>query len=127
MSKKLETIKKAVFYAHENPNPLAEIIAGNVSDVVTSVAISGADSIDVPTGDTANTAEYSAVAFSQFGDEMSGQTITFSLKASVTGVTLSTNTISVANTATAESFTIVATCGSKAAEKVVALIPANAD
>ena len=33
MSKKLDIIKKVVFYAHENPTELASILAGNISYV----------------------------------------------------------------------------------------------
>lgn len=125
MSKKFDAIKKAVFYAHEKPEELANILESIVSDVVTSVAISGADSIKIPSGDTANTATYTAKALSQFGDEMTGQTITLALKASVTGVSISNGTVSVAKTATAESFTIKATCGTVTAEKTVALTAAE--
>lgn len=125
MSKKFDAIKKAVFYAHEKPEKLAEILEGAVSDVVTSLSISGADSIEIPTGDTANTANYTSKAFSQYGDEMTGQTITLALKASVTGVSISSGTVSVAKTATAESFTIKATCGTVTAEKTVALTAAE--
>ena len=121
MSNKYDAIKKAVFYAHEKPEALADILEGIVSDVVTSVALSGADSIEIPSGDTANTETYTAKALSQFGDEMAGQTITIALKAAVTGVSISSGVVSVAKTATAESFTLTATCGTVVAEKTVAL------
>jgi hypothetical protein len=121
MSNKYDAIKKAVFYAHEKPEALADILEGNISDVVTKVALSGADSIEIPSGDTANTETYTAKAFSQFGDEMVGQTITIALKAAVTGVSISSGVVSVAKTATAESFTLTATCGTVVAEKTVAL------
>ena len=121
MSKKYDAIKRAVFYANQKPQLLADILEGAVSDAVTSVTLSGADSIKVPSGDTANTATYTAKAFSQFGDEMAGQSITIALKASVTGVTISSGVVSVAKTATATSFTLTATCGTVVAEKTVAL------
>ena len=125
MSKKLDALKKAVFYAKEDPEQLATILSGVVSDVVSSLSISGADSIEIPEGDTANTADYTTKAFSQYGDEMSGQTITLALKESVTGVTISSGTVSVAKTATDDSFVIVATCGTVTAEKTVALVASN--
>ena len=125
MSKKLDAIKNAVFYAKEDPEQLAKILEGAVSDVVTSLSISGEDSIEIPTGDTANTADYTASAFSQYGDAMVGETITLALKESVTGVSISSGTVSVAKTATDDSFVIVATCGTVTAEKSVALIAAN--
>ena len=121
MSKKYDAIKRAVFYANQKPQLLADILEGAVSDAVTSVTLSGADSIKVPSGDTANTATYTAKAFSQFGDEMAGQSITIALKASVTGVSISSGVVSVAKTATATSFTLTATCGTVVAEKTVAL------
>ena len=124
MSKKYDAIKRAVFYSNQKPQLLAEILEGLVSDAVTSVALSGADSIKVPSGDTANTATYTAKALSQFGDEMAGQTITIALKASVTGVSISSGVVSVAKTATATSFTLTATCGTVVAEKTVALVSA---
>lgn len=124
MSKKVDVIKDAVFYAHEKPEVLAEIIGGTITDVVTSISISGADSIEIPSGDTANTAKYSASVLSQFGDPMTAE-VTFSLKSAVTGVSVSGDTVSVAKTATAESFTLVATASGKTAEKVVALATVN--
>jgi hypothetical protein len=124
MSKKLDAIKNAVFYAKENPEQLATILEGVVSDVLTSLSISGEDSIKIPTGDTPNTADYTAKAFSQYGDVMEA-TITLALKESVTGVSLSNGTVSVASTATDDSFVIIATSGTVTAEKSVALIAAN--
>lgn len=124
MSKKLDAMKKAVFYAHEKPEKLAEILSGLVSDVVTSLSISGADSVEIP-ADTSVTEDYSATAFSQYGDEMDGQTITLSLKESVTGVSISSGTVTVAKTASEGSFVVVATCGTVTAEKTVALVAAE--
>ena len=125
MSKKYDAIKRAVFYANQKPQLLAEILEGAVSDAVTSVTLSGADSINIPSGDTANTATYTAKAFSQFGDEMEGQSITIALKASVTGVSVSEGVVSVAKTASATSFTLTATCGTVVTEKTVALKSAS--
>lgn len=122
MSKKLKAIEKAVLYAHEKPEELAKIIAGSVEDVLTSVAIDGAKSIVIPTDDTSATEVYTAVALSQYGDEMSDETVTLALKEAVTGVSISSGTVTVAKTATAESFVIKATCGTVTAEKTVALV-----
>lgn len=125
MSNKFEFIKKAVFYAHEKPEDLAALIAGVVSDVATSIAISGANSIEIPTGEASNTETYTAKVLSQYGDEVVGQTATFTLKSSVTGVSISGGVVTVAKTATGKSFTLVATCGTVTAEKTVALIAAE--
>ena len=125
MSKKSEILEKAVFYANQKPKKLASILGDLITDVVTSVRFTGgADSIEIPEGDTGNTSKYTAEVLSQFGDVME-ETITFSLKSSVTGVSLSTDTITVSKTATADSFTIVATSGSKSVEKVVSLVASN--
>lgn len=121
MSKKLEAIKKAVFYAHENPIELAKILEANVSDVVTKVAIAGNSSIEIPSGDTDNTATYTATVFSQYGDVMTGQTVTFALDEAVTGVSVSDGVVTVSKTATAESFVLKATCGSVVEKKTIAL------
>lgn len=121
MSKKLEAIKKAVFYAQQKPEMLANILAGVVSDIATSVEIAGADSITIPSGDTANTEDYTATILSQFGDTMTAE-VTYTLKAAVTGVSISDNTVSVASTASAGSFIVVATSGTVSAEKEVSLV-----
>lgn len=126
MSKKIEAIKEMVFFAQQDPEKLATVIAGVVTDVVTAVKISGAESINVPTGDTANTSTYTAKALSQFGDEMSN-TVTLALNEAVTGVSISSGVVSVAKTATAESFVVKATCGTVTELMTVALVPANAE
>ena len=125
MSEKYNVLKKAVFYAQQKPEMLAGYLADAIADVASSVVINGADSIEIPSEDSA-TSTYTAKVLSQYGDEMSGQTITFALKAEVTGVSVdsSTGVVTVASTAEAEGFTLVATCGSITAEKDVALTSA---
>lgn len=118
MSKKLEAIKKEVFYSKENPEKLATIISGLITDVATDIVIEGNDSIEIP--ETGNaTATYIGKTYSQYGDAMDNATL--ALKSAVTGVSISEGTVTVASTCTAESFTIQATSGSKTAEKVVEL------
>ena len=87
MSKKLEALKDAVFYAQQKPEVLATLLAGVITDTATSVCLSGASSITVPTGDTAVEETYTAEVLSQFGDTMSG-TPTLALTETVTGVTV---------------------------------------
>lgn len=48
MSKKLDYIKKAVFYSQQKPELLAELLSGIVTDVATSISIGGATSIKKP-------------------------------------------------------------------------------
>lgn len=122
MSKKLDAIKKAVFYAEQNPSALAEIIAGTVSDVATSIEIAGPTKITIPSGDTANTADYTATVFSQYGDVMSGTTATLSLKESATGVSISDGTVSVAKTASAGTIVVKAVVNTLSAEYSVELV-----
>ena len=88
MSKKIEAIKDMVFYAQQKPESLATLIAGLVTDVVTGIKVDGATSINVPTGDIAETATYTASALSQYGDEMSNS-VTLALNETVTGVAIS--------------------------------------
>lgn len=120
MSKKLEALKDAVFYAQQKPKVLATLLAGVITDTATSVRLSGASSITVPTGDTAVEETYTAEVLSQFGDTMSG-TPTLALTETVTGVTVSGMKVSVAKTATATSFTLKATSGSLSAQMTVTL------
>lgn len=117
MSKKLEQIKKAVFYSQQKPELLAELLEGLITDVATSISVEGAISIKKP--DTGNVTEtYTAKVFSQFGDEMSG-TPTLALKESVEGVSISGGTVTVASTVTATSFILKATSGSLTSEYTV--------
>lgn len=120
MSKKLEAIKKAVFYSQQKPEMLAKILEGAVSDVATSIEISGADSIKIPLSSNV-TQDYSATVISQFGDKMTGSA-TFALDSAVTGVSVSGNTVTVASTCTADSFTLKATSGSITVKKTVELV-----
>lgn len=120
MSKKIEAIKKAVFYAQQDPEALATVIAGTVTDVVTTVEISGASSITKPTSDSV-TESYTGKALSQYGDGMTN-TVTLALKTAVTGVSISNGTVTVDTTATADSFTLKATCGAVTAEMKVDLV-----
>lgn len=120
MSKKSEAIKKAVFYAHEKPDLLADILVGLVSDVATTVTLKGGTSIKKPsTGNV--TADYEADVLSQYGDVMSG-TVTLALKEAVTGVSVSGKTVTVASTVTATSFTLKATSGSLTKELTVSIV-----
>lgn len=122
MSKKFEYIKKAVFYSEQKPEKLAELIAGTITDVATSVEVSGESTITIPAGDTANTATYTASVLSQFGDVMSGQTATFSVS-SATGVSInsSTGVLSVGKTASAGDVTVTATSSGKSGTFTVTL------
>lgn len=119
MSKKIEAIKDAVFYAQQKPEVLAQIIAGAVTDVATSISIDGASVVNKPTTGNA-TEDYSAKVISQFGDVMTG-TPTLALKEAVTGVSVSGTTVTVASTVTATSFVLKATSGSLAAEKTITI------
>lgn len=118
MSKKLEALKDAVFYAQQKPEVLAGLLEGLISDVATSVSISGAKSITIPE-DGNVTEDYTAKVLSQFGDEMSDATL--SLDGEVTGVSLSTNTVTVTSEAEDGSFKLKATGSDKEATLTVIL------
>lgn len=119
MSKKLEYIKKAVFYSQQKPQMLAELIAGTITDVATSVSLTGATEVTIPTGDTAATETYTASILSQYGDAMTG-TITWSVT-SATGVSISNGVLSVGSTASAGTVTVTATGSGKSASIEVTL------
>lgn len=123
MSKKLEAIKKDVFFAKENPEALATLIAGLVTDVVTSVKVEGAVSINIPESDSV-TEDYVATALSQYGDLMS-DSVTLSLNEAVDGVSISGNTITVASTVEADSFVLKAVCGAITTLTTVTLVASN--
>lgn len=120
MSKKIEALKDAVFYAQQKPEVLATLLAGVIPDTATSIRLTGADTIVVPDGDTDVEETYTAEVLSQFGDVMSG-TPTLALTSTVTGVTISGSKVTVSKTATDTSFTIKATSGSLSAQKTVTL------
>lgn len=111
MSKKLDAIKNAVFYSKENPSILANILVGLVSDTVSSIVIGGDTLIEIPT-ESSVTKDYTLTALSQFGDVMSGQSITLAVDGSVTGVSVSGKTLTVDTTAQEGTFKLKATCGS---------------
>lgn len=124
MSKKSEYIKKAVFYAHEKPETLADILTGLVADVFTDVVFTSAPvEIEIPTGDSV-TATFVAEAQSQYGDKMSNE-VTYALGDSYTGVTISSNVVTVAKTATAGEISVKATSGAKSATVKVKLVKAE--
>lgn len=116
---KYDVLKEAIMYASQKPEVLANILVDSVDDKVTSIKITGADSITIPSADS-TTSTYTAKAFSQFGEEMSN-TVTLSLKGTTTGVSISSGVVTVASTTTATKFTVKATVGSVSQEKVVTL------
>lgn len=125
MSMTFEEIKSAVFYSNEKPDVLANIIKG-VMDSIPAVASEisltpSASTVTIPTGDTAETVTISSVVKDQFGTTMGNKTATLALAESVTGVTLSEGTLSVAKTASAGSVVINATCDDATASVTITL------
>lgn len=122
MSKKFEVIRNAVFYSQQEPEKLAKLLEGTISDVATSVTVAGDSSVVIPLGDTATTKTYTASVLSQYGDVMEGQSVTWSIP-ETTGVSIgsSTGILEVAKTASAGKVTITATCSGKTATKEVTL------
>ena len=119
MSKKLEHLKKAVFYSQQKPELLAELLCDLVTDVATSISIEGATSIKKPaTGNSTET--YTAKVLSQYGDVMTG-TPTLALKEAVTGVSISSGVVTVASTVTATEFVVKATSGTLSSEYTVTI------
>lgn len=125
MTKKLRAIEDAVFHAQQDPKALARIIEPLVTDVVSSVQINGADSIEVAaSGGADSTSVFTGAAFSQYGDPMDNS-VTLTLNESVTGVSISSGTVTVVAGTEAESFVLKATCGAVTVLKTVALTAAT--
>lgn len=75
----------------ETQTGTAAITFSKAASVVTSCVISGPDSVAIPgTGETTKT--YTAAAYDQFGDVMTGQTFTWTAVPTTTGATINTST-----------------------------------
>lgn len=122
MSKKIEALKDAVFYAQQKPEVLATLLAGVITDTATSVSLDGPGSVQLK-ADESVTADYTAEVLSQFGDTMSG-TPTITLNEAVTGVSVSNGTVTLTKDVTATEFTLKATSGSLTSVKTVTIVPA---
>lgn len=121
MSKKMEYIKNAVFYAKEKPETLAELLAGLVTDVFTDVVFTSAPvEVEIPKSDS-TTVNYVAEAQSQYGDKMSNA-VTYALVAEHTGAIITTaGVLTVESTTEAGNIEIKATSGAKSVTVKVAL------
>jgi len=96
------------------------------ASAVSSVAITGADSAAVPAkADSPKTETYTAKVYDQYGKEMSGQSVTWSV-GTIAGVSVTDGTLSVTNEAAAGSVTITAACGSVSGTKDVTITKAAA-
>ncbi|HEX2937288.1 MAG TPA: hypothetical protein VHO66_00005 [Ruminiclostridium sp.] len=88
----------------------------------TTVTVSGSGTVTIPKYSAySRTLSYKAAVKDQFGNTMSGQTVTWSLLAPVAGVSISptTGVVTVSNTAIAgSSYTVVATKGTLKGSKV---------
>ena len=96
MSNKLDVVKNQIFYANQDPNSLAKTISDLITDVVTTVKVSGPTEIELDTTD-GSTATYTGQAYSQFVDKMSSE-VTLSLKTEVTGVSILAGVVTVVST-----------------------------
>jgi hypothetical protein len=97
--------------------------------VVTSIDIIGENSITIPSSDSA-TSTYSAIVKDQGGLEMEGETVTWSLASTVTGVSVDSQSgvVTVDETAAAGSFELVATLNTDSSVKTtvtIELLPAD--
>ena len=121
MSKKLDFMKDAVFFAKEKPQTLAEILASLVTDVFTDVVFTSAPvEVEIPESDS-TTVTYVAEAQSQYGDKMENA-VTFSLVSAHTGATITTaGVLTVASTTEAGNIEVKATSGDKSATVKVTL------
>lgn len=121
---KYSILKEAIMYANQKPEVLAKILADNIDDEAKSIVITGADSITIPSSDS-TTSTYTAIAFSQFDEEMS-DAVTLAIKETTTGVSITSGVVTVDSTATSTSFIIKATIGNLTKEKEVSLVQESA-
>lgn len=109
MSKRADFLKKAVFYAQQNPSALADYLYANIADTLDNVVISGAEVIENNDLNGVTTPAYTAVAYNAYGDVRS-DSITLALKASVSGVSISEGVVTLTtDVADATTFIIKAT------------------
>ena len=106
MSKKIQAIAEMVFHSQQSPEELSKVIAPLVTDVKTAVAINGSKVVKINASESV-TSVYTASVVSQFGDKMTGGSITWSVS-EAEGVSISDGTLTVANTATEGKVTITA-------------------
>lgn len=128
--KSKDQLMDAIFYAKEDPTKLFDILFPKVKDTsaVTSVYSLGDTTLKLVSGDSATTKAMTTTVLDQYGDKMSGQTITYSLKTPVTGCSVdsSTGVLTADSTAVADGKPIiVATCSGKTAELTVTLLAAT--
>lgn len=115
MTNKQKALESAVFYAHEDPKPLATILASLIEDVATYVTVVGPTSIVLDTTE-GSTAEYIGAVLNQYRDKMADD-VTLSLKEEVTGISISGSTVTIANTVVDNTtFTVVAKSGDLTSE-----------
>ncbi|QUI23939.1 DUF4073 domain-containing protein [Vallitalea pronyensis] len=98
------------------------------SSIVTSVVVNGLAEITVPTEvDSPTTSTYITEVKDQYGNIMTGEEVTWSLKEAVEGISIdATGKVSVTNKAPGTEFTVIATSGSVTDSKLVNLKKASA-
>lgn len=96
MSKKIDVVKNAIFYAPQDPTNLAVLIASLITDVATSVELAGVSTVENDPVEGA-TVVVSSKIYNQYGDIMVGN-ITYALKAAVEGVSIEDDTVTIAPT-----------------------------
>ena len=126
MSNKLNHLTDLVFYANQNPVGLAKILENLVTDVVTKVEITNRITEIESDETTGATLTMTGAVYSQYVDLMT-DTITYTLKSAVTGVSILNDVVTIANTVVdSTTFTIVAAVGNIKDEKTfTVVIPAD--
>jgi lysophospholipase L1-like esterase len=83
------------------------------ASIVNSIEVTGTTSIEIPVNEN-TTAQYSAEVKDQSGNVMAGETVTWSLAETVTGVSIDGNgLVTVTDQAAAGTFTVIATSSTK--------------
>lgn len=100
----------------------ADVTITKVAAVATTVEVSGADSITVPTG-TDVTEKYTATVKDQYGEDISPQpSVTWSVSPADQGVTVSSGTVTITKDATVQDYTVTAASGEKSASVKISVI-----
>lgn len=127
--KSKQQLRDAIFYAGTNPDALFSILFDKVKDtpVATKVVTTGDRSLTLSSTVSVTTEAPKTEVLDQYSDVMSGQTVTYALKTTVTGCSVDSSTGVLTATTSAVAGgkpVIVATSGSLTSELEVTLVSA---
>lgn len=120
-------LKRAIFYAKEDPSLLFDILFDKVKDtpVATSVFIVGDTELTLSATESVTTKAPEVSVFDQYGDAIADPTVSYAIKSAISGCSVSSTTGVLTATTAVEAGSkpvIVATSGTKTAELVVTIL-----